>query len=408
MRRLISLLCLVLALVSCQKPLFDTLPRWKQPLRRGGPFGLVSQPDSLAPDQVPRHGLYLSGLRFPEGVDWRAGDFSGARAVLWQDSVERVSVPAAPEPDRLRIWDGDLWTDRVLDGETVVYCNGTERLRYPGEEVLRGFLLAGGEVHTLGQRPGNGGVCYRVDGTEVFASAQGVVLGATGDPAWEGGALMRDSTGVYFVYGIPVRRGEEDWTWEYRVMRGAEEVRLVSALPGTGRVWDIRVRDGTVWRCEQRGADGESLSLVKEDLSLSLGLNRDDRVHLCKLLPVGDRMMVRGYSQDGSWIMHWVRGNGGRPFTENRRDVQELYVDGNTRALVTTNTDGSVAWLFQDQYQTLVEPGFRLDGRGCGAYAGGRFAVALTAVSGNRHLVVVNGAAYALEFNGFFTSLKFY
>ena len=71
----------------------------------------------------------------------------------------------------------------------VVSCNGEERFRFPGEEVFNGFWVIDGQLYTLGQRPGGGGLCFRVNGQERFSSESGVLLNGPDEVEWDGGNL---------------------------------------------------------------------------------------------------------------------------------------------------------------------------------------------------------------------------
>ena len=62
----------------------------------------------------------------------------------------------------MRIREGHLYTDNLDGTETVIRRDGEELFRYPGRESLRGFLLVGGKVHTLGQNLDGDGFAYRI------------------------------------------------------------------------------------------------------------------------------------------------------------------------------------------------------------------------------------------------------
>ncbi len=250
MRRLILYAALLLALFSCSKPsLFERPPRWYID-RAHSPETTDVQVDSSAMNLPPRKGVYVTAIRFPEWARWREGDYRGAEAVLFRDSVEISSAPLGSRPDaeRLRLWNGHLWTDIADEGVTRIYRDSVEHTVLPQEQLLRGFLIENDSLYTLGQRPGGGGLIFSVNGEERFSTPTGTALGSPWDREWEGGALMSDSTGVYYVYGIPFHKGDQITT-EYHVMRGANDIKTIPPN-SNGAIYDIRVRDGTIWRCK--------------------------------------------------------------------------------------------------------------------------------------------------------------
>ena len=157
MCKLIRWVLFTLAVLSCQPPLFDSHPR------SGNPYG--SGPGRAA-----------------------------------------AGKPEEPEPSGPQV---SLY---------VVSCNGEERFRFPGEEVFNGFWVIDGQLYTLGQRPGGGGLCFRVNGQERFSSESGVLLNGPDEVEWDGGAFCIDSSGIYYTYRVPVRK-QEEVNWEYRVMK---------------------------------------------------------------------------------------------------------------------------------------------------------------------------------------------
>lgn len=409
MRRRIFLLACVLALASCQKPLFDALPRWRlEHARTRQPLQTPQEPVDSARVEIPlSRGVYLTAVRFPDWADWRSGDFRGAQAVLYKDSVEIRAVPAGPQPssDRLRLVGGHLWTDTADAGQTVICCDGEERIRYDSEELLRGFLFVDGAVHTLGQRPGGAGFSYRVDGEERFTSPTGQILGSPENPEWPGGAFSRDSTGIYFVYALPIRQASAH-TYEYHVMRGGREVKEIPARTA-GAVYDIRVFDGSIYRCERRNESSQSFCLVKDDLYLALDIRADELVKGCSLVPIRGKIMLKGHSESAVGNeQYWYRTQDGFWYALSRNDVRQMYEDNGVVSYVCCSPGGLVSALMKDHRPLPVTPEtYRLtDGR-CAQFREGVFAVALTHASGNAHLVLVDGKAIPFNFNGYFTSL---
>ena len=219
-------------IVACQKPLFPGGPRF---LREPGSTARGVKDSVKRPEEAPGKKLYITAL-------------SGSHAVLLADGEEISRAPAEPDPERHRARQGHLWTDRREGKETVIYRDGKEVLRFPGEELLRGFLIKDGKVHTLGQRPGNAGICYRVDGKEVFSAPAGRIIGSATSREWDDGAFCADSIGLFYAYGIPfVHSGNT--SWEYRVMKGPDTFQIIPD-DVSGVILDLRVYNGKVYRAE--------------------------------------------------------------------------------------------------------------------------------------------------------------
>ncbi|MBQ9410257.1 MAG: hypothetical protein IJU21_01470 [Bacteroidales bacterium] len=400
MRRIVFILAAAAALLSCKKPLLDSMPCWYSRGPRSYMGGSTAAADSSAWNSPGRKGVYIAALRFPEWARWRDGDFRGAEAVLFRDSVEiaRSPVGTRPDPERIHIVDGHLWTDIADNGETHIYCDGIHRLTLPEEELIRGFLAENDTIHTLGQRPGGGGVCYRVNGKEVFSHGAGSVIGT----------LQKDSAGTFFVYGIPIRKGDAV-TAEYHIMNRADEIRTFTPNAG-GAVYDILVREGTVYRSERRGENSSSLCLVIGDNYHSVGAGEGEDIHLCRLVELDGEMMIQGYSESAHITIHWIRSRAGlRHQVASGGAVPAIYACGDGIAHLITNRDGRVTIIRvagTDYPLTEDSLCLKIAGPACADYKDGVFAAALSDTSGRAHRLFIGGRLVPLEFNGFFTSLK--
>lgn len=398
-------LLLATLFLSCQKPLFTSIPRSP---RTGAPTHGRSSgapAEEAAPDVPPD--VYLTALRFPEGVNWRTDPGGGAQVVLFKNGTECLSVPVAgvPDPERHRVIRGQLWTDESDGARTVVSCNGQERFRHPGAELYRGFLVTGGAVHTLGQRQGWEGLCYRIDGQERFSADIGTLLGSADDREWEGGAFCHDSTGLYYVYGVPIRTADA-LLWEYKVMCGGQLLRTVPA-GSAETLYDIRVLDGTVYRSERRSGGGHFL--VQDTQAEPLGLGSRESPHLCKLVAVDGRMLVKGYTGGSSRLScsFWLRRPGEIFCTAVSMYLitELLYHDGQV-AYVALDPDGRLAEIALEKEKLPVPAGqYLLATPRCAAFRKGVLGVALSAAEGDEHLVCLGGECTPYHFNGYFTSL---
>ena len=373
------------------------MPRWYS---RGPRSYMGSAPeaqDSSALDMPAGSGVYLTAIRFPEWANWREGDFRGAEAVLFRDSAEvaKVSAGTRPDPERIRILDGRLWTDVADGGTTEIYCDGRHRLTIPGEELIKDIFTENGSVHTLGQRPGGSGLCYRVDGEEVFSSDAGSVTGG----------FSRDTSGTYFVYGIPIRKGESA-KMEYHIMKGADEMKTIFPTE-KGYIYDIRVRDGTVFRSERRDESPESLCLIMGDSFYSVDVSPVEEIHLCKLVETDGEMAIKGYSVQPNVTWHWIRSKDGVMYQVVTGSVPDFYVCEGMKAYIINDHNGFVQNIYLDgRYYGVEEGRFKIPSSKCADFRDGIFAAAISDASGQDHLLFIDGLFIPLQFNGYITSVK--
>ena len=210
---------------------------------RGGGVPVHTQPEK---DTV----LYMTAVEFPEGYDWRRdtsfGEVQG-RLVLFRDSVRVLEVPAGPgstaslDPDLHHFVDGHIYTESCTADGTVIGRDGETLFSYPGRELLCGLLVEGKDVYTLGRSRSGAGFSLRRNGEELFSRPDGGIAAQySSNPGYLSGALYRDRGHMYFSYWRPLEEGSEIKLW-YVVEDGAESRVEVP----DGRMYDIRIRDGT-------------------------------------------------------------------------------------------------------------------------------------------------------------------
>lgn len=412
MRRLIGILASVLALAACQKPLFNNTPRWMRMQDRYAhiPFQEEEEADSLVTPVPDGHSVYAAAVRFPDGVDWREGDYRQAELVLLRDSVEVRSFPFSgdPAPDRIRLLGTQIWTDETRNGRaTVIRCNGEEKLSWSGEEVIQGLLVTGGHIHTLGQRAGGRGICYRVDGEVVFESPLGTILGGLENREWPGGALSADSLGVYYTYCIPVKKGKETLQ-EYHVMRGDEQVQLVAAGMAH-KVFDVRPLGGVIYRSECRSVYSWSLCLVQANAPISMGISPEEEVLQAQLITYNGYMLMKGLSknQGNPTYTYWVRDMYDVRFVARSNFLPaDIYLDQGWCAYITLD-QGRVCQAYKNGDFLPVRPdSYVLKSSRCAAFRKGIFAMALTHASGDDHLLTADKEAFPHRFNGYFVAIQ--
>lgn len=166
-----------------------------------------------------RH-LYVSGISYPEGYDWRRDSAFGKVACnifLMRDGEMVCSVPAGEaecavaDPDRHHIMGGHLYTEYSVNGQTVIQRDGKEILRYKGSETLKGMFIQDGKLLTLGQNRYAQGFSLRSQGKPLFTSEDGEIIGNYSDQAYAGsGALYEDEGRACFSY-FTEEKGKRSW-----------------------------------------------------------------------------------------------------------------------------------------------------------------------------------------------------
>ena len=130
--------------------------------------------------------LMVTAVEYPEGCFWQRDSSGGTgecHISLYCNGSRTVSVPsgagfpASHDPDMHRCIDGKLYTDYSDGGRTYVCENGNLLFSYEGREMLCGFLIKDGDIYTLGQNRSGEGLSFRKNGTMVFSSGTGSVIG---------------------------------------------------------------------------------------------------------------------------------------------------------------------------------------------------------------------------------------
>lgn len=383
-----TLILAALLLSGCQKSLFPGVPRYvREPSTVHGDGARAEQAEEVASSER----LYITVL-------------SGTEVLLLADGEILARSSADPDPERHRARQGHLWTDIVQGKETVVFRDGEEWLRFPGEELLMGFHFSGGKLHTLGQRPGNEGICYRIDGEAVFSAPAGRIIGSASSPEWDSGAFSADSSGLFYAYGIPfVHSGST--TWEYRIMKGPDAFQTIPD-DASGTVLDLRIFQGKVYRAD---LSGRTLRLLcGDDILLSRRLLQAERIGNVALVPIGQEMCLKGVSTYSGYSEAWV-------MTGNGTDVQAA-LSGRTPRLFRKGPVRA-AWVEKDRLihsftrqgnMTPIPVGrYRLSSPLClNAFDGALYAV-FSDTTGTNHLILADTTITPIHLPGTPTSIRF-
>lgn len=154
--------------------------------------------------------VWVSGIDFPDGYDWRQDSLYGgvaARVVLLRGQEQVLDLPAgaaqhvSAQADMHHLVDGHLYTEYSDESSTYIKRDGKDLYKFADAECLRSILPFGNDIYTLTQkRSGNGFVLRR--GSEILMERdEGVVQGTFGEGAEpQYGALYINDGHICFSY----------------------------------------------------------------------------------------------------------------------------------------------------------------------------------------------------------------
>lgn len=406
--RFTGILLMMALSCACEK-----LPLWPGPGRND-----ISGSDNNtaeARDTV----LYFSALSFPEGYDWRRDSAYGtvSASILFfrnYEEILRINVGADSGIPTNTSWhlilDGHLFTGWCSNEKTSVMKDGRIVLEYNCAETVRGMLIEGDDIITLGQNRNCTGFQLRKNGEAIFKSGDGTVFGhLSSNQFFRSGALYRDNGKLYFCYYTEKSNGGRTW---YMVTDGEKR----QFYPGQGEILDIRVIDGDIY---QVAKNDERTSLYKGGATVYMSTT-DGNFYI-----KAETMDKCTLGKDSEGIFALVRFIGGlsgedyRIWRGNGRFTKVgsstfLYGDGMDGESWNIGACTSTAYLSEDGRVTIDTgkltwesgPGERyyIPSFRNGFLAGNRLAIGMTPLDVSRKPVIWdNGALRELEFNGFIT-----
>jgi len=197
----------MLLFLSCEKYHINTVYR----SRVLPQIGRHTRDSSASEDKpaVADTTIYISAVNVPGNYDWRRDTSYGRVAcelLFIKDGERLFSLGTGPgtclsaAPETHHIMNGHLYTEYNTPGETVICRDGEEVLRYPGREVLKGLLLSGGKLHTLGHDKDGNQLVYRCDGELQFRQEDATVFGDFSSLSTHTGALYDDLGQICFCF----------------------------------------------------------------------------------------------------------------------------------------------------------------------------------------------------------------
>lgn len=378
--------------------------------RGPGNNGWIYRNDEDSTSAPPRDTtVYTLGMEYPLSYDWKKDTAYGnvnCRVVVFANQkriLEATAGPGtilSPEPDMHRIWDGHLWSDFSEGGQTIISKDGQEAFRYEGNEMICGFMVHEGKVHTLGKSRSGKGFSYRIDGEAVLVDDSATLVGDPYSSPEETGCMYLDQGMVCFSY----RKDEDNVTRWYAVRNGKAEpadcgVRLTE-------VFDIRYVDGKLHMTgtspSYRGRavyafGGKVMELWKEEVRATV---------FCHIVPSGGRVfLTEGHIRkdgkeefslwkDGTSVVSYGTDYAGFWLS----DGQYATVSLNSGTFLGTIRAGSGYWWFKDQMVLMSHQ--------CVRYSEGVLLIAATPVRKELSPVLwKNGKSLALTINGYLAGI---
>lgn len=232
----------LLCLHACQKYTLSRVYRAEAMYNPGKTRDTIPAPEGpLKRDTT----VLVSAVIVPEGYDWRRDSSYGmvpCELQLLRNWEPEFAVPTGRDisisPDTHHLLGGHLYTECARDSGTVICRDGVPLFRYPERESLRGLLVDGETVYTLGKDLDGTGFYFRKDGVVLMMQDAGEVFGDFSNPAYgRNGALYRNEADVCFCY-----RNQEAC---YKVVNGSAE--RVDAGVSSHRVKDMRLIGRSVY-----------------------------------------------------------------------------------------------------------------------------------------------------------------
>lgn len=360
--------------------------------------------------------LWISGVEFPTGYDWQRDTAYGtvdARLVLLRGGKRVLEIPAgdrfqvSTDPDMHRIAGGRLFTDYSTEDETVIACDGKEVFRYPGREMIAGFLLRGTDIWTLGlDRVTGRGISLRRNGTEVFSDPQGQLPGGHDNTAYEGGLLHEADGALWFFYYQATRTDAGQVRTWYRVRDGVPEP--LTLPQGITVLHDIRqVGSQTVLAAEMKALD---MPLVAWQGSRSQAFRLDGATgsRNYRIVPTGgEDFCLKGEMLLGQSAVPAVWNKSGEQLSVSwNMKALDFYMEDGHVAYVGAGSDGIPVCYGTDGNDTVLAERNHFISPRCGLLHDGVFYLALTPCDRKKPpFLLRNGQVETIRINGYVTGL---
>lgn len=222
-------------------------------------------------------------------------DDGNSSLVLFKNGERILEIPygeenrISPVPDMHHLIYGKLFTEYHDENGTTIKVDGEELFSYEEEETLKGLLVEGNDVFTLGKKCSMGGFVFRKNGVPILESNSGTIYGNMYDASYmRTGALYKDRGSICFAYYT------DKW---HLVIDGKDNI--VSVPAGVNEIYDLRIVSGTIcFVCKEGYTSAPVLYVGQEKFDFSTeGANTAGRDF--RLYPCSDGLYFCGSLQKG-------------------------------------------------------------------------------------------------------------
>lgn len=354
--------------------------------------------------------VYTLGIEYPDSYDWQRDTAYGnvsCRIIVFADQRRILEVNAGPgtifsaDPDMHRIWDGHLYSDFSDGRQTIFSMDGKEIFRYDGNEMICGFMVHDGAVHTLGQSRSGKGFSYRIDGELIFADSRGSLVGDPYSTPVETGTMYLDQDMVCFGYRTE-EGGQARW---YTVRDGKAEA--VDCGVRLSEIYDLRYVDGTLHVSGTSATYGGRAVHVCEGRVYTSWKDPVRATSFCHIVPsAGNIYLYEGHIRnDGTSESSLWKDGGGSVITYGTdyagfwiSDGRYAYITRNGGRFLGTVRSGEGYWWFKDQLMLMSHQ--------CVRYDEGVLLIAATPVRKDLSPILwKNGRSLALTLHGYLAGI---
>ena len=359
------------------------------------------KPDSSA---NARKRLYMTGLDYPDGYDWRADQENGTvkcSLVVFADGIPAMKIPVgheyavSPDPDMHRIIDGHLYTDYSTDNETIIKKDGSEIFRFSGREMILGMVVLGEDIYTLGQPRRGEGFAYRKNGTALIERSGGYAFPR----------LQTVNGSACFAFSESIESAGEKLERYYHVLD--EDIRQVAVRDDVKKVWDILYHEGDV--CWLGTLTGISAPVLSYNGKMSaIDLSKEMTLLTCRLVSAGSSVGMEAiYSDRGQYSSGLWKDAAKYKLFSNGMIVNGLCTwDDGICCVLNSGTAGGGGTIFRCGESFGLPIGYSVMGNNPIAMMDGILHVGLSSSSGGKPVIWKDGRITEVDINGFICTLS--
>jgi len=346
--------------------------------------------------------VYMTGVEFPESYDWvrdtAYGDVEAA-IVLYRNAERVLSISTgssrkvSADPDMHHLVEGHVYSEYTYMGQTWIKKDGSDLFIFDKAEKLRGLLVKGQDVYTLGQNKDGHGFALRKNGQAIFEKDEGRIIGMMDSDSFYRGALYEDGGSICFSY-----RGRSDLC--SLVADGKE-----SPFSSSGNVLDMRRIGGKIYLLEMD--EGGVVSLRFLDKSIGLAFNTLGCTASCRLsVYKGEAVVIGDYGNRYTGFGSCVWNSAGEVVFQHSGKT-DFYLSESSEARVHFYANTLLSFDTEDiGYQSESGRQLFFPYRSAFLY-GRRFVLCTTVMDLERYPILFdNGERQEVELRGFLSSLE--